>query len=358
MKQKKWEKLVERESDFWKNAVMMTALDDTRKIFGIEILSYLTTRRGMRFTHWIDSTTMISTATQIERAIQQNPQFINRVKELFEKSHKALILFNKRLAKTNISSLSDAQLLSFYKHFTTAYKSLYPAFNLSVCVESLSNKEDRQVQKFIDLLGKIRLVARQEFENAHIASQGLFKEIGSRNDLSFDEVKWLGPHEIEILIRTRNTPANSILKQRKFACVLFFNKRHYKILEGNEADKYIKRKVDESETSSKINKISGSAAYSGVAQGSVATIIKPTDISKMKKGNILVSKMTTPNLLPAVQLAAAIITDEGGITCHAAVLSRELKIPCIVGTKFATKALKDNDIVKVDANNGIVSIIS
>ncbi len=63
--------------------------------------------------------------------------------------------------------------------------------------------------------------------------------------------------------------------------------------------------------------------------------------------------MTDPDFLPAMKKASAIITDEGGITCHAAIVSRELKIPCIIGTRIATKVLKDGDLVEVDANKGI-----
>jgi pyruvate,water dikinase len=67
--------------------------------------------------------------------------------------------------------------------------------------------------------------------------------------------------------------------------------------------------------------------------------------------------MTTPDFVPAMRKAVAIITDEGGITCHAAIVSRELGKPCIIGTKIATKALKDGDVVEVDADNGVVRII-
>ena len=77
-------------------------------------------------------------------------------------------------------------------------------------------------------------------------------------------------------------------------------------------------------------------------------------MSKMKPGDILVSKATNPNVVPAMKIAGAIITDEGGITCHAAIISRELKIPCVIGTKIATQVLKDGDKVEVDANNGII----
>ena len=67
--------------------------------------------------------------------------------------------------------------------------------------------------------------------------------------------------------------------------------------------------------------------------------------------------MTRPEFVPLLKQASAIITDEGGITSHAAIVSRELKIPCIIGTKVATKVLKDGDKVEVNANHGVVRII-
>ena len=80
-------------------------------------------------------------------------------------------------------------------------------------------------------------------------------------------------------------------------------------------------------------------------------------MSTLLPGEILVSPMTTPDFIPAMRKAGAIITDEGGITCHAAIVSRELKKPCIIGTRIATKILKNGDYVKVNATNGIIRII-
>ncbi len=68
----------------------------------------------------------------------------------------------------------------------------------------------------------------------------------------------------------------------------------------------------------------------------------------------MVAHTTFPALVPAMKKASAIITDDGGLTCHAAIVSRELQTPCVVGTKHATKILHDGDVVEVDANNGIV----
>ena len=106
------------------------------------------------------------------------------------------------------------------------------------------------------------------------------------------------------------------------------------------------------------DKITGTvvSAGSGKVKGRVKILLSPRNLEKMKKGDILVAPMTSPDYIVAIRKAAAIVTDEGGLTCHAAIVSRELGIPCIVGTKIATKILKDDDKVEVNANHGVVYI--
>lgn len=108
---------------------------------------------------------------------------------------------------------------------------------------------------------------------------------------------------------------------------------------------------------SQVNEFKGQVACRGVAKGKAKILASTEELSKIKKGDILITGMTTPDYVPAMKLAAAIITDEGGLTCHATIVSRELGIPCIIGTKIATKVLRDGDLVEVDANRGIVKII-
>ncbi len=79
-----------------------------------------------------------------------------------------------------------------------------------------------------------------------------------------------------------------------------------------------------------------------------------SELSKIEKGDVLVASMTTPDMVPAMQKASAIVTDEGGMTCHAAIVSREMGIPCIVGTEHATEVLSENSVVTVHATRGIV----
>ena len=98
----------------------------------------------------------------------------------------------------------------------------------------------------------------------------------------------------------------------------------------------------------------GSIAFRGQARGRVRIIYEPDQMDGFADGDILISSSTNPALMPVIIRCAAIVTDEGGIGSHAAIIARELKKPCVIGTKFATHIFKDGDMVEVDADNGIV----
>ncbi len=111
--------------------------------------------------------------------------------------------------------------------------------------------------------------------------------------------------------------------------------------------------------SGEIKEIKGNIGSKGLVQGRVKVVLDlQADWNKMQEGDILVTGMTRPEFVPLMKMASAIVTDEGGITCHAAIVSREMKKPCIIGTKNATKILRDGDMVEVDANKGIVRKLS
>ncbi len=101
--------------------------------------------------------------------------------------------------------------------------------------------------------------------------------------------------------------------------------------------------------------LKGLPASPGVYAGKAKIVFSPEDAAKkIQKGDILVTKMTNPDWVPYMRLAGAIVTDEGGMTCHAAIVSRELGIPCIVGSKDATKLLRDGETYTVDARSGVI----
>lgn len=100
--------------------------------------------------------------------------------------------------------------------------------------------------------------------------------------------------------------------------------------------------------------LEGQAASPGIAHGVVKIIRSPSELNKIKQGDILVTKMTNPDYVPGMKRAAGIITDEGGQTSHAAIVSRELGVVCVVGTKEATRKLKDGNMVTIDGYKGLV----
>ncbi len=143
-------------------------------------------------------------------------------------------------------------------------------------------------------------------------------------------------------------------KSRNKVCVCLQTNHGYEIISGSEAVKLLQYMQNKG---TQQKEIKGIVASNGKAKGRVRVILKTHDMVNMKDGDILVSSMTRPEMLPAIKRASAIVTDEGGITCHAAIVSRELGIPCIIGTKNATRILHDGDMVEVDATKGIVKKI-
>ena len=123
-------------------------------------------------------------------------------------------------------------------------------------------------------------------------------------------------------------------------------------LDGAENQKDMVEKIDKGKKGKVI--IDGLGASPGIAHGPVRIIKSPKEISKVKDGDVLVAVMTNPDFVPAMRRAAAILTDEGGKTSHAAIVSRELGVPAIVGSGNATKILKENEMITIDGFEGKV----
>lgn len=180
-----------------------------------------------------------------------------------------------------------------------------------------------------------------------------FKEIARRRRIKdWRLLLFLLPKEIDTFIIDNNPKPAELRERRRFSC-LIADKENVKMLFGKKAqDFYSKLKLKQ--TIFDFEKITGQCAYQGIVKGRVKVIHVPNEMKKMNNGDVLISQATSPDLLPAIRMASAIVTNTGGLICHAAIISRELKIPCIVGTKYATKILHDGDLVEVDANKGIV----
>ncbi len=157
----------------------------------------------------------------------------------------------------------------------------------------------------------------------------------------------------------KKIPQIKELEKRKQGYVYFEDKLYtdstLEQLEKRAGIKIIRQSL--SKDGSKDGLLKGRMAMPGKAKGKVKIVLDCQEMSKVKKGDILVAPMTTPDYLMAMQKASAFVTDEGGLTCHAAIVAREIGKPCLIGTKTATRVLKDGDLVEVDAEKGKVKII-
>lgn len=186
----------------------------------------------------------------------------------------------------------------------------------------------------------------------------LFKEIAKRLGMSLSEVHWLTYQEIiDLLNGNKNLDKSEIIKRTQ-TTILYWNSRKTKIFSGIKAKQFFKSQTIKKEiVEFSADSLKGTCACSGYAKGKVKIINKADEMHKMKIGDIMVSHTTFPSLVPAMKKAVAIVTEDGGITCHAAIVARELKIPCVVGIKTATQVLKDGITIEVFADDGIVRIL-
>lgn len=182
----------------------------------------------------------------------------------------------------------------------------------------------------------------------------LLREISKRFNLSIDEVRGSSNDELEKIANgNAKKPVDMEDRLKESLFVVIDKKLPGKIIVGNtDVFNKIAKHLKKIEDFSEVSYFHGQTASIGKAKGIVRIINNVKELAKMKKGDVLVSQMTNPDLVPAMKKASAIITDLGGITCHAAIISRELKIPCVIGTRNATKILKDGDLVEVDAFRG------
>lgn len=179
----------------------------------------------------------------------------------------------------------------------------------------------------------------------------ILKEISRRKFLTEKQVRFATVSDIENMLLHNQYDAAELLERTKH-CIYYAERGFEKVFVGKEAEDIEKTLVREVDMT--ISELKGETACIGYAKGMVKVIIRASDMSKMNDGDILVSIATDPDIVPAMKKASAIVTEQGGVTSHAAIVSRELGIPCIIGTKIATKVFKDGDMVEVDANKGIV----
>ena len=260
--------------------------------------------------------------------------FINRVLE-FKKNYGKDIQnqINKKIISLTEMNIKRCQLIDHYR------------------------KRDIRIVnilKYMDGLAQIRDFSKEYQMKLFAIFEILLNSMGKKINLPKDLLLFAFPQEIKQIIKNPEY-WRSILMRRKTGIIVFWIEDREKntLLDSTKARNMLIEIIKEEAVESFKGQV---ATKGGTIIGKIKIVMNPRGV-KFNKNTILVTDMTTPDFVPIMKKSKAIITNIGGITCHAAIISRELGIPCVIGTKIATKVLKDNDIVEIDTNIGVVKIL-
>ncbi len=253
----------------------------------------------------------------------------------------------RRYLKESINlSKKIKELKNLSKNYRRKKKTLIKKLNL--------DKKFRKLLEWTEVFGYLHDARKGVMMEAHYYITLLLKEIGRRLRLTLQEMYYTDHHKIEEMLLKKKIN-KKLLRERIRMCTYLIWPTKYRILTGRKAEWWHKELLGERKMV--IGEIKGVSASSGVTVGKAKIVKDVKDGYKIKKGDILVTGMTRPHWMPFIRKAKALVTDEGGITCHAAIVARELGIPCIIATKVATKILNDGYLVEVNTNHNRVKIL-
>ncbi|MFH0952061.1 MAG: PEP-utilizing enzyme [Patescibacteria group bacterium] len=300
--------------------------------------------------------------------------FINELRDLKKLKHR------KKIKRNDLLNHTKKHAWLFFNSYNTSENILYiknrlgESLNLKKKLNNLkqlccrqklifnkmNDAELHDLCFFMQHMGLDRLQLKNCWAGAEFRFLDLFLEISKRIDVKFLAMMagYRFQDYLEALIRGKKVSRNTLSRRLKKYILWKKNDTMYfsdSQIEVKNILNHLRRGVIE-----KTHDVKGVPANPGVRRG-ICRLVRSVDIhqvlvdmKRFKKGEILVTWMTQPNMVPIVRKAAAIIADEGGIMSHAAVIAREFGIPCIVGAHNATKILKDGDRVDVDAFKGII----
>ena len=276
---------------------------------------------------------------------KQDSQYINFICEQFS-SGTNFLLATYRQKKKNFT-------YEEYAEYNAGFLNNYYPYHIQVknVVDFLPAKE---LSFYLPKLQAARIHAEPVFSQEVGFMKKIAAFIAGQTGYKAEHLLFSLTNELSAYWRDgKKLPPKKILQERSKGCVIFFAQgKIQKILTGKDIAQLSSVFLSESS-----DVIKGQSAFGGQTRGTVRVVFDPTNVQKFNQGDILVAPWTRPEYLPIMKKAGAFITDGGGILSHAAIVARELKKPCVIATKQATKLLHDGDLVEVDADQGIVKKI-
>ncbi len=222
-------------------------------------------------------------------------------------------------------------------------------------------KAPKTLKAYVELLQGymyLRTYRKNIISKAHFLHMPLLTEISRRMEIGND-ITLISYEEMIAYLKNGEVVSKKVIDERKDAWAVLSIDGQISIISGKKSVEGVASKygIEDVKQQASQKQVKGQAACLGKATGRARIIKNIREFGKIKRGDVLITPMTTPDYVPVMKKVAAIVTDEGGVTCHAAIVSREFNIPCIVGTSNATKVFCDGDLVEVDANTGIAKIV-
>jgi phosphohistidine swiveling domain-containing protein/ssRNA-specific RNase YbeY (16S rRNA maturation enzyme) len=242
------------------------------------------------------------------------------------------------------------EILQEEEHFKTIEEQKKEFFE-----EHALNSELKNLIEINDAIGIIHDVRKEVITHSNHFIDCFAARFGRELNIPLEEIRYLSHYEIEETILKAISRKELLERKKKSVFITEQGETQY-ILSGKEAEEMIIA-LNAGHTHEEQEILKGHCASQGHAIGIVKVCRGMEEIAKFQESQILVACMTQPEFVPAMKKAAAIVTDEGGLTCHAAIISRELKKPCIISTKKATRVLKDGMLVEVFATEGYLKIL-
>lgn len=274
--------------------------------------------------------------------------------EIFSRSKRGLSQCQKIIHQNPWQALE--KILVFYSQYFLAlglYNSLW---------RYLGNHgpKDRLSPQLFKRLEKERTMVAALYPKIEALIIALVKEIGKRKNLDGDLLRYFTIKEMERYLKNPRLACSQekILKIRRQGFYFLLTEKDEEfILTDRKNLKDIYNSFYRIDFDPQKRSFRGHCAYPGIAKGDVYNFDQSKKSNPPKSKYILVTAMTDPKNVALANNALAIITDEGGILSHAAIVSRELKIPCIIGTKIATQVLQNGNQVELDAHKGIIKVL-
>lgn len=310
--------------------------------FGFELKHFLvTTHEGTLAGFWVEKE-LLAFGEHLAKCAEKNPAIVATwAKRLKQETDKFRTLMHKGaeyfLSQDNLRVLRRSdEMLSAYQIAVREVINYLP-----------DTLRERYVE---DLQGARKYSETIFFELSEIVTS-ILTLVAQKEDVLVHLVGCMTGDELEEYLSEGKLQDKAILENR-YLCSGFINHPEFTWLSGEEV-----LSIENSFLKNYTGELKGQTSHKGRVTGGVRVIKNFSAAASLIKGDILVTGMTDPNFVPIMERAGAIVTDAGGMLCHAAIVSRELKKPCIIGTKIATQVLHDGDLVEVDADKGVVRVL-